>query len=364
MTRAGSRDTPRGMVHPAAPDAPPPPPDEAPRPGEPPPAAADPGDGFTSMLTGCPAGLREALDAARRDPARALWAHTAAAAIRLATSAGYAPRELHASGAVLCEDARGEPLVLSVLACPADPHPSGPPGDVDRLTAALDATFGDREYVLYLRRAVPAQFDPAPIARAVQLWLGAIQRGEWQGQHAIYEDGAIALELTLTGRTAPVGRARRLFTVGPVSALERLAAIDQRLVEDSNRLLDDFGDVPVVFAVGSDGPWRMPRGYIQQLLYGMPWQVRTERGETSAYQAVFQRNERSLFSDPACRSVVALWWIAPGRDGAIDAGTAYDNPWAPTAAPAVPVHRFAQVGVERDAKDVALPVLCWQGAPA
>jgi len=316
------------------------------------------------MLAECPASLREALDQARQDPTRALWAHTAAAAIRLASGAGYQARELHASGAVLCEEARGEPLVLSVLAWPADPHPSGPPADVDRLTAALDATFGDREYVLYLRRAVPALFDPAPIARAVQLWLGAIQRGEWQGQHAIYEDGAIALELTLTGRAAPTGRSRRLFTVGPVSALERLAAIDQRLVEDSNRLLDDFGDVPVVFAVGSDGPWRMPRGYIQQLLYGMPRQVRTERGEKSVYHAVFQRNERSLFSDPACRSVVALWWLSPSGDGALQSGVAYDNPWAPTPAPAVGAHRFAQVGVEPGAKDVPLPVLSWLGAPA
>lgn len=258
-------------------------------------------------------------------------------AIALGRSAGLEPLGLLGDGVVHVRDAHGRELGLGALAFPTLPHPKGRPDELQRLTALLDATFQGRQYALYLRRPLPDGFEPGPVARAAHLWLAAIDRGEWKGRHAIYEDDDVALELTLVQRQADVSG--RVMTVGPVNALERLGDVDSQVVDLTQRH-QQHSDLPLVLALVAHPRWRVPRGYVEQLLYGTADQTEATRG---SYQASFTSNGRSLFSDPACASLLQLWWIeGAGEDPMSFTAWAHDNPWSAKRdlAPAVDVNRF------------------------
>ena len=286
---------------------------------------------FEGQLAEMPEDVRDAVIAAMVDPERNVWAQTAVYAIRLAATAGCRPKGMLDEVRVHMQDPEGSSFALGIVGFRVPRWPSGRESDVERLKASLESTFGKRKYVLYLRQPVPEDFDPAPIARAVHLWLGAIDRGEWHGQHAIYEDDDISLELILTDETAEEGKPARVFTVRPINALERLADVDQLLVEHAATHDETHGDMPLVFVLGADGPWRMPRGYAEQLLYGTAdWTSAVHADGATAYQSAFSPNGRSLFSDPACANVSGLWWVEPtGEDAMALNSWCHENPWAP-----------------------------------
>jgi hypothetical protein len=314
---------------------------------------------LASALEALPAAVRDNLVQAMADPTRNRWARAAFGALGLAATGGLRATQLLAGGLIELTNGEGKRFGLVVLAFPQEANPAGRPEDLARLGSALDTTFGDRQYVLYLRRAVPDGFDPAPIARAVHLWLGAIQRGEWQGQHAIYEDQSVALELTLTGTIREDGASGRLFTVGPVTALERLAALDQQVVEETTRYEAENAELPLIFALGADSRWRMPRGYVQQLLYGTPDDIRCESGGVPIYEAAFRPNGRSLFSDAVARAVCSLWWIEPGADALSFRGKVCDNPWGAHEPPAVAAYRFRVLSTRTSETGPDQVVLAW-----
>src|SRR5690606_29925690 len=137
----------------------------------------------------------------------------------------------------------------------------------------------------------------------------------------------------------------RVFTVGPITALERLAGVDSQLVRQTMGFQEAMGDLPVICALGADQPWRMPRGYVEQLLYGTANFVCAEGpGEERSYEAGFSPGGRSLVSDPACRDLTGLWWVVPeGPHPLAYRLWAHDNPWSPQLehAPAVRAPRFA-----------------------
>lgn len=301
-------------------------------------------------LAALPEGVLASILAAVEDRERNPWGRAALLGLDALARGGARPTRMRSSGLIEVEDRAGRLSGVVPLSFSAPAQPAGRPQDVARLGAALDNTFGRRQYVLYLRRPVPEAFDPAPIARAVHLWLGAIDRGEWQGNHAIYEDSDVALELTLTGSEAPTGGRARVFTVGPVTALERLAEVDNRLVGEVSEHAEAVGDLPLVVVLSSERPWRMPRGYVEQLLYGTADEVRTLRTDTdSSYSARFSPNGRSLFADPACRNIMALVWLEPGGPSPLGARAwAHHNPWSTHAAevPELDCSRFAPVDTD------------------
>lgn len=285
--------------------------------------------------------------------------------LALARSAGLEPVEQLTDGLVKVRDPEGHELALGTLCFPTATYPKGRPQDVERLTALLDATFQGRQYALYLRRPLPHAFEPGPVARAAHLWLAAIDRGEWKGRHAIYEDDDVALELTLVQRQAAVSG--RVMTVGPVDALERLGEVDSQVVDLTQRH-QAASDLPLVVSLAAEPRWRVPRGYVEQLLYGTADHTQASRG---SYQATFTSNGRSLFSDPACASLVQLWWIEGDDAGPLAfRAWAHDNPWSSRRdqAPAVDVDRF-HTDVEGDEgeairrlKWVRREPRSWQGA--
>lgn len=287
-------------------------------------------------------------------------------AVALASTAGALPVGVGDERMMVLRDHEGMRFALTALAWSTNAHPNGEPSDVARLTDALDSTFQGRQYALYLRRPVPSAFNPGPVSRAVHLWLAAIDRGEWKGRHAIYEDEHVALELTLVQQHAPKGGGR-LMTVGPVTALERLAAVDGMVVELAQRHGRVDHPMPLVVALGAYPAWRVPRGYVEQLLYGTAdWVAASSDAEGTHYSAQFRPNGRSLFSDPVCRNLCALWWLESSPEAAAGEplgfrGWGHDNPWCETPAhiPPIDAARFvAQGGADRDR-----PVLSWSRPP-
>ncbi len=293
------------------------------------------------------------------DPERTLWGMGVIRACHLVQHAGGRVGGLLAEDVIEVIDEAGARVGLAVVPVPSPGPRWGSEEALEQLCERLDRTFAHRCYVLFVRRALPEGIDVDGIARAVSLWLSAVERGERHETHAVYEDGDIAFELTLVeggGAGEP-----RVLTVGPVDALERLAAVDSEVVDLAVQLEESLGELPVVVSLASDGPWRLPRGYVEQLLYGTADAIMASQG---SYEARFRPNGRSLFSDPVCRYLVGLWWTSPSAEGT--EAFAYDNPWSRGVAQlSPPCRRFAPVpstgAEERGAVQVTLR---WWGTSA
>ncbi|MCB9687299.1 MAG: hypothetical protein H6738_14160 [Alphaproteobacteria bacterium] len=283
-----------------------------------------------ARIVALPEDARSAVLSALVDPDRNPWARAVLLAARTLGEAGGSVVGMLTDDVVEAVDARGDRFGVQPLGFRLQSHPSGDPEDVARLMRALDAAFGTRRYILWVRRPVPPGLDVEPIRRAVQLWLSGLDRGDRVESHAVYEDDDVAIDLTVLDGAG----SGRLLTVPPLGALERLARVDASIVEAATRSEEIVGDCPLVVVLSADARWLVSRGYVQQLLYGTPDVVLTERtlgeGGSVAYEAAFTANGRSLFSDPACRRVGAVWWIEPDA-AATPMGhqlRVLENPWA------------------------------------
>ena len=319
-----------------------------------------------ATLVGLADDVRVTVLSALADPDRALWGRGVLDGLSLARELGVRAVGMADEDVVELMSARGQRVGWAVLPFPAPADRWGARRDVERLLERLDQTFRGRPYVFYLRRRLPPGIDVDGIARAVHLWLSAVERGERHERHAVYEDGEIAFELTLAEGAA--ARTPRLLTVGPISALERLAEVDAELVELAVRVEESHGELPLVVGAVSDHAWRLPRGYVEQLLYGTAdathcLHTGDQPSAAPGYRAQFRPNGRSLFSDPVCRHLLSLWWLSPSATDPLGvASQSHTNPWARHEIELLPPgRRFALVeplGASGQA------VLGWLGEPA
>ncbi len=269
----------------------------------------------------------------------------------LAGLGGARPEAIEASGALRVATPEGS-LLLAPLVLQTERHPRGRPEVVHRLIRALEQGFAGRRFALAIRRPVAPDFDPEAVSRAVQLWLMAVDRGEWRGRHAIYDDDHVAVELTLLD-AVPTEPGRALtFLVGPSSSLERLGVLDGHLQAIARLHLDS--GLPLVGVLVGDPRWGIARGYAGQLLYGTPDEVRGQCGEGASLRAAYLHEGFSLFADAQFRRLAALWWLEPMPGDPLGVqGFAHENPWALAAGqvPSFPGARFARVaqpdGVQR-----------------
>ena len=146
-------------------------------------------------------------------------------ALALAESAGAKAVEPLTGDVMRMIDPDGRPVALATLAFAHPEHEAGAPDDVQRLISALESALGRWPFLLYLRRAVLAGFDPKAVAQAVQLWKMALERGDWRGSHAVYEDDDIAIELSVTPPLPEDQPAKVLVAVPPLNASDRLAIV-------------------------------------------------------------------------------------------------------------------------------------------
>jgi len=312
-----------------------------------------------------PGDVQLAVMAALADPDRALWARGLLDGLRLAATSRLQVVSMVHEEVVELQTEAGVRVGLSALAFPQAAEPWGHRPTVDELTRRLDQTFDGRPYVLYLRRPLPQNIDIDGIVRAFRLWLTAVGRGERHERHAVYEDGDVAFEVTLADVGDKPPPQPRLLTVGPISTLERLAEVDLAVVETAVRIEESLGDFPILVVCASDQPWRLPRGYVEQLLYGTADSTVTVAGNgRGSYEARFRPNGRSLFSDPVCRNLVGLWWVepsaGPGHQALAFEGRVTDNPWVDDPIDLdLDVERFAPTGPAQPGTGVV--TLRWSG---
>ena len=248
----------------------------------------------------------------------------------------------------------------AVLAFIRQVRPGADQAAIQRLAGALGRTSAKRRIGLVVNRWLPHDFDPEPVRQAVDMWLREVERGTWTGRYAAYEDEHISLEFSLTGEEASRGQTVLAFTLGPFQAHRVLDAVGSRMVEELDRLrLHSPTPLPVLLSCVTDQPWRLPDGYLRELLYGKPtWQ--TQSGDPPELLSAFSPGDApSLYRDPLYRNVAGVLFLErPLHDPAALRGRAFLNPWAsdPVAPQDLPVPTFQVVRWEGE-----MAVMGWAG---
>ena len=300
-------------------------------------------EALVATVEGLPDDVRERVAGWSKDPATAGRARAWLWSLTIAHRGGARAKGLLGDHGVRVAHEDGRELGLVPLDWTLPAHSSGAPADLDRLVRALENAFGDWRFLLHLRRPLPAGFEPAAVAKAVHLWRMALDRGDWRGRHAVYEDDAVSLDLSVVRRHTDAPTGRELLLVPPMLAADRLADVYQRLLTVLLAFDEQGVDVPIVAALAAQPAWRLPRGHVQEVLFGLADQIQTT---DHTYEATFRPNALSMFNDPACRALAALWWLDVGTEGPLSwSGRAHENPWCDhgDALPAFGGPHFAEV---------------------
>lgn len=219
-------------------------------------------------------------------------------------------------------------LVLSVLAFLHQSRPGGEEETRKRLLDSLARVASRQRFAVLVRRWLPHDFDPEPVRQAIELWLGQVQSGQWEGRYAAYEDDRVSLEFCLTGERAKARQSPVALTIGPFYANRTLEVLEPRLVNelDRHRVSASRGE-PVLVACVADQPWALTNGYVRDFLYGRP--TRTHVGEGPSEWEFGGPASVSVFRDPlySCVSGVVFLDRDPHRPVRLRA-RAWLNPWA------------------------------------
>ena len=255
-----------------------------------------------------------------------------AALVGLLSAGGWSLPDLAWPGpGLLLQAPDGREFHALVLAFIRQVRPTADRASIDRLSAALSRVGPRSRIGLVIHRWLPHDFDPEPVRQAVELWLREVERGGWSGRYAAYEDEHVSIEFALTGEQAKSGQSVLAFALGPHQAHRVLEAVGSRVVNELDRLRVLGCSAPILVACVADQPWRLPRGYLRELLYGKPtWQ--TTAGDAPSLQSAFPPSEApSLYRDPLYYNVASTLFLErPVGAPAETAGRAYLNPWATT----------------------------------
>jgi hypothetical protein len=261
----------------------------------------------------------------------------------------------HAGGRLYAHRPDDSPSEVEVLAFlqrePVDPV------SLERLESALQRVGSSRRYSVFVRRGLPADFDPERVRRSVELWLKEVDAGRWPSRYASYEEGSIHFEFGLTGEMATEAGNPVALILGPFLGGRTRQVLEARVVRtlDSRLQAGRTGSV-VIFAV-ADGPWRMGSSYLREFLYGRPAWVQSATEDKPWEAALSDEREPSLFKEPLYDSVsalVQLGGVTPGSP--ILKGAVHSNPYA--RSPLTPGElKLRSLAVARE--EMGCPVLRW-----
>lgn len=244
-------------------------------------------------------------------------------ALALALEAGAEEVELLEGGFVGLT-LGGRPIALAPVIMPHLDAGLGDPIGLARLVEGLDRAFGERSYVLHVKQPVPSSVEPNPVARAVQLWIDAVDRGEWPGRTAVFDDGALNVEFALGDLRGWEGP---LAIVPPARVIDRVDRARIAMLDAMARYQASGCERPLVLSLWWEGEGATTRGYLQQLLYGLPESVETELGITgaSSFRAFHRRSTEALLASDLAGEVAAVWWLEDAGEGI--RALCHENPW-------------------------------------
>ena len=296
-----------------------------------------------------------------QDPLMEGHARTTLCVLEVASGLGWTPREWLDRDRLKFDGPMGRTWVVGIATVDVTTSAETQDARKRTLQAALDVAFGRRRYGLWLRKSLDAELDGSAISKAVTLWLSAIDRGEWSGVHAVYEDDGVSFELVLLDgeREQPDGAS---FLVDPLDSLDRLNSVDGQLVDLVSRHEQSEADEPLVVAIGGRHEWRVSDGFARQLLFGTPDWVRSVQGQT---EYAFPAESRALFADPVMGALATLWWMCPTGPGMLDFTThSHENPWCLRyeGPEPIPGPRFCAVGLGEGSRGRSVTVMAWENA--
>jgi len=228
------------------------------------------------------------------------------AAIAALAPAGWRAGELHRPGPriELTRDGGG-PVLLSVLAFLHQTRPGGEDETRRRLLESLGRVTSRQRFAVLIRRWLPHDFNPEPVRRAIDLWLGQVQSGQWEGRYAAYEDDYISLEFCLTGERARPRQSPVALTLGPFFAHRSLEVLEPRVVQELDRhLASPQRATPVLLACVADQPWALNQGYLRDFLYGRARRI--QRMEGASEVEFGGSGSVCVFRDPLYAGVAGL----------------------------------------------------------
>jgi hypothetical protein len=270
------------------------------------------------------------------------------AALAALEPAGWRVAALHTPGPriELVREGGGRAL-LSVLAFLHQTRPGGEDETRRRLLDALSRVSSRQRFAVLVRRWLPHDFNPEPVRRAIELWLGQVQAGQWEGRYAAYEDEHISLEFCVTGERAKARQSPVALHLGPFFAHRSLEVLEPRVVQELDRHASSRQRaLPLLLACVADQPWSINDGYLRDFLYGRARRISTGEGG-GEYEFGGSRSV-CVFRDPvyASASGVLLVDRAPALPTQVGV-RAFLNPWAQAALTP------ADVGVQCFAEDRA-----------
>lgn len=302
------------------------------------------------------------------DNRRFFQGYAEVATITALEGAGWELTRLHTPGARLeVRSPQGKPWMLAVLAFLHQVRPMGESSNRTALAESLSRVQGKHRFSVLIRRWLPHDFDPEPVRRAVETWLGQVAQDRWDGRYAAYEDDRIGLEFCLTGERVRRGEPLLAQILGPYLANRTLEAIEPRVVRELDRHnASTLRDTPVLLACVADQPWALTEGYTRDFLYGRPRAMVAGADEVAALYS--PSGSVAVFRDPPYRNVGGMLLIdgQPGERTRVRT-RAWLNPWAdhPLRQRDVGVRAFAEDAATTSRYTAAwsepLRALTWQG---
>jgi len=247
------------------------------------------------------------------------------------TRAGWSVVDVcHPKPCLVLKHPDGREMRLVTLAfLQAEPDPNQHEA-LQTLVRVVNRSQSDKRITILVRKWRTHEFDPEPVRRCIDIWLSAIEKGEWRGRYATFEDDHISLEFTRTDAPVEPGDGSVAFLIAPENGMQTLEVVETRMVYEIENLLAKAPDgIQMMVSLVTNTGWALAPGLVRSLFYGRPiWQV--ANGDRHDQRFGFELgSEPALFQEPQYKPIGGALMV-DRPDGRGPCGRAYINPWSTT----------------------------------
>lgn len=199
---------------------------------------------------------------------------------------------------------------------------------LSRLVSLLDNAETASRISILVRKWKAHKFDPLPIRRAIEHWLGEVKKGNQKGRYAHFENEHISLEFCLTAKKHRTSGGTVIFAIGPLDGLRTIEIVESRLVYELDRQGFNSADpTPLITCLSTNSVWPLSPGFLRGFLYGRPTSHLINGLPHREEFGFGQDVGPALFRDPLYQCVGATMVLeqAPNRG---PCARTYLNPWA------------------------------------
>jgi len=140
-------------------------------------------------------------------------------------------------------------------------------------------------FAIFLRRWLPADFDPSVVRGALENWFHRLDTDPHGGKYAEYRDGGVHVEFSILGRISQDTDHLVGFNLKPLETGPTLDSFRDVLDAETARHRE-LGDLkrPLVVVLFNNDEWKLGSNYIYDFFYGKPkmsfdWETNEGRRE-------------------------------------------------------------------------------------